>query len=65
MLVRMVGALVVVGIVVVLVVGFWLTRGSGGLGPVSGESRKVDLESRYGPLGKPMPRADDEMKRPE
>jgi len=55
----MVAVLVVVGVVVVLGLGFYFTRGAGGPPPLDGEGRLIDAESRAGPLGKPMPWAED------
>jgi hypothetical protein len=51
----MVAVLVIVGIVVVLGLGFYLTRGARGPGTLDAEGRAVDAESRAGPLGEPMP----------
>jgi hypothetical protein len=59
----MVDLLIAIGIVVALVVGFYLTRGAAGPPPLSGEGRAVDTASRAGPLGEPIPRAGDEADR--
>jgi hypothetical protein len=49
----MVAVLIVVA-VVVLGVGFYLTRGAGGPGLLSAEGRAVDSRSRASPLGDPI-----------
>jgi hypothetical protein len=55
----MVGILVVVGVVVVLALGFYFTRGTGGPPPLSAEGRSIDAELSAGPLGEPMPWAEE------
>lgn len=60
----MVGAIVLVGIVLVVVVGFWWTRGAGGPGPMDAEGRRLDSEARYTPMGERISQPDDELKLP-
>jgi hypothetical protein len=56
---RMVPMLVVLGVVVVLALGFYWTRGAAGPPALESEGRLVDAESSVGPLGEPMPWAEE------
>ena len=56
----MVAILVVVGVVVLLALGFYWTRGAAGPAPFDAEGRVVDVESRASPLGDPISAADED-----
>jgi hypothetical protein len=58
----MVGYIVMGGILVVIVAGFWFTR-NGAKGPTPGDAqtRTIDFTSRYGPTGEPIRRPDDDL----
>ncbi|HEY5316827.1 MAG TPA: hypothetical protein VIJ20_02530 [Solirubrobacteraceae bacterium] len=59
----MIGTIIIIAIVLVVIAGFWLTRGAGGPGPLDAEARRVDTEARVSPMGEPMS-FDDEFKPP-
>jgi hypothetical protein len=59
-----VGAIVLIGIILVVAAGFWLTRGAGGPPPLDAEGRNVDTTAHISPLGEPMS-FDDDLKSPD
>lgn len=60
----MVGDIVMGGVLVAVVVGFWLTRNAKrGPTPGDAETRTIDFVSRYGPTGEPIGRPDDDVER--
>jgi hypothetical protein len=57
----MVGVLVVIGIVALLALGFYLTRGAGGPAPFDAEGRAADARTGVPPVREPNLRVGDEL----
>jgi len=54
-----------IGIILAVIFGFWLTRGARGPSPLEGEARAIDYTSGYDAMGEPIERPDDALKPPD
>jgi hypothetical protein len=55
--------IVIAAVVLLLAIGFRLTRGARGARPLDAEGRAVDAKAHISPMGNPMS-FDDDFKRP-
>jgi hypothetical protein len=52
--------IIAIAIVVVLIVGFWWTRGAGGIPGGSDDPAREEVRRRFGPMGSPAPRVGED-----